>query len=84
MTLRFIVLFALSFVVLVSAEWFSFFREVDFSHWPTSNWAILAFAILAEAAALFIITRTLDRALPSASARALANDYRQPRRGRDR
>ncbi len=79
MTPRAVGIFSLIFAAVLFAEWFQYLRGFDTSAWPASNWALLAFVILAEAAAVAIITRTVDRSLPDTGGR-VAKDTRQPRR----
>ncbi len=81
MTPRFIVLFVVFFLLVVFAEWFQFLRGFDTSIWTFGNWLLLIFVLLAEAAAIGIITLTVDKALPAAGNRALTKDVKQSRRG---
>lgn len=81
MTPRFLFLFILLFGLMLFGEWFEYLRGFNTSTWPASNWFLLIFVILAEAAAAAIITRTVDRALPAAGNRALTKDVKQSRRG---
>ncbi len=79
MTPRAVGIFVLLFAVVLFAEWFEFLRGFDTGSWPTSNWIILAFVLVAEGAAVAIVTRTVDRSLPDTGGR-VAKDTRQPRR----
>ncbi len=79
MTPRAVGIFFLIFAVVLFAEWFEFLRGFDTSSWPASNWVIMAFVIVAEAVAVGIVTRTVDRSLPDTGGR-VAKDTRQPRR----
>ena len=84
MTPRFLVLFVLIFVVVLFGEWFQFLRGFNTSVWTVWNWLMLLFVILAEGAAVAIITLTVDRALPAAGNRVLTKEVKQSRRGSQR
>ncbi len=84
MTPRFLGLFVAIFAVVLFGEWYQFLRGFDTSVWTFSSWLLLAFVILAEAAAVAIITLTVDRALPASGNRALTRDVKQSRRGSQR
>ena len=81
MTPRLVLLFFLIFAVVLFGEWYQFLRGFNTSMWTAGNWMMLAFVIAAEAAAVAIITVTVDRALPATGNRAPARETRQPRRG---
>ena len=81
MTPRFIVLFVTVYLVVVFAEWFQFLRGFNTGIWTFGNWMLLLFVMLAEAAAIAVITMTVDKALPAAGNRALTKDVKQSRRG---
>ncbi len=66
---------------MVFGEWFQFFRGFDTSLWTVFNWMMFVFVLLAEAAAVAIITVTVDNALPAAGNRPPAKKARQSRRG---
>ena len=84
MTPRFVVLFVLLFAAMVGGEWVEFLRGATFGEWPLSSWLLLVFVLLSEAAAVWIITLTVDRALPAAGNRAPTPDIKQSRRGRQK
>ncbi len=81
MTPRFVLLFSIVLAAMLFAEWFQYLRGFDFSQWPASNWFLMVFVVLAEAAAVAIITMTVDKALPAAGNRAPTKDAKQTRRG---
>lgn len=81
MTPRFVLLFSIVLAAMLFAEWFQYLRGFDFSQWPVSNWFLMVFVVLAEAAAVAIITLTVDKALPAAGNRAPTKDVKQTRRG---
>ena len=81
MTPRFVLLFSIVMIAMLFAEWFQYLRGFDFSQWPASNWFLMLFVILAEAAAVAIITLTVDKALPASGNRAPTKDAKQTRRG---
>ena len=84
MTPRFVVIFVLLFAAMLFGEWLAFFRGYPFDLWTFGNWLLFAVVLVAEAGAILIITLTIDRALPTAGNRALPNDIKQSRRGRQK
>lgn len=81
MTPRFVLLFSVVMAAMLFGEWFQFLRGFDFRQWPISNWFLMVFVVLAEAAAVAIITVTVDKALPASGNRAPTKDVKQTRRG---
>ena len=81
MTPRFVILFVVIYGAVVFAEWFQFLHGFDTHIWTFGNWMLLLFVLVAEAAAVGIITRTVDNALPASGNRALTRDVKQSRRG---
>ncbi len=84
MTPRFLVLFVLIFAAVLFGEWFQFLRGFNTSVWTLGHWLSLVFVIVAEGAAVAIITVTVDRALPSPGNRALTKAVKQSGRGSQR
>ncbi len=80
MTPRFIGLFLVIYAAVVFGEWYQFLRGFNTSVWTTSNWLTLVFVLVAEAAAVAIITVTVDRSLPATGNRAIPKEVKQPRR----
>jgi hypothetical protein len=81
LTPRFALLFVVLYTLMVFGEWFQYFHGFDVSLWTFSNWVMLVFVLLAEAAAVAIITLTIDRALPTVGNRIPAKNAKQSRRG---
>ncbi len=84
MTPRFIILFVSVYLLVVFAEWFQFLRGFNTSVWTFGNWMTLLFVLVAEAAAVGIITLTVDKTLPASGNRALTKNIKQSRRGSQR